>query len=136
MPMVSSGLAHTLALARAADFPRQHIVLDPGFGFGKQGDENFTLLAHFAELHQFQLPFLVGLSRKRFLTAHITNATEEVRTQATTAANTAAILAGAHLLRAHDIPAARAAASVADAIYSSAEPGVPGEHPSGIRQVF
>jgi dihydropteroate synthase len=135
LPMVTAGLAHTVALARAAEFPRQHIVLDPGFGFGKQGDENFTLLAHFSELHQFQLPFLVGLSRKRFLTAHISNVTEEIRTQATTAANVAAMLSGAHLVRAHDVPAARAAASVADAIFSSADRGGAANHPSGVRDL-
>jgi len=100
------------------------------------GDENFTLLAHFAELHQFGLPFLIGVSRKRFLTAHLPQENELTRQEATTAANTAAILSGAHVLRVHNIPAARAAASVADSILSLAQPETEQPHPSGIRKTF
>jgi dihydropteroate synthase len=136
LPMVVAGLAHTVSLARAAGFPHENIVLDPGFGFGKQGDENFTLLAHFADLHQFMLPFLVGLSRKRFLTAHLSDANDATRLEATTAANVAAILSGAHLIRVHDIRAAQAAASVADAVFSRAQPDTHHPHPSGIRKCF
>jgi len=136
MPLIVTGLAHTLSLARAAGMQRQSMVLDPGFGFGKMGDENFTLLAHFAELHQFGLPFLAGVSRKRFLTAQLPQPSETARQQATTAANTAAILAGAHILRVHDIPAARAAAGVADSILALAQPETEDTHPSGIRKTF
>jgi dihydropteroate synthase len=135
MPLVIAGLAHTLSLARAAGMNRSNMVLDPGFGFGKMGDENFVLLAHFAELHQFALPFLVGVSRKRFLTAHLSKATDASRQEATTAAHVAAILAGAHLLRVHDVAAARAAASVADAILSSMQPDAPEGNPAGVRKI-
>ena len=133
LPLVISGLAHTLSLARLAGMKREAIVIDPGFGFGKLGDENFTLLAHFAELHQFGLPLLAGVSRKRFLTAHLPVRDEPTRSQATTAANVAAILAGAHVLRVHDVAAARAAASVGDAILSSQEPLDSTPHPSGVK---
>lgn len=136
MPMVVAGLAHTLSLARAAGIDRTSIVLDPGFGFGKLGDENFTLLAHFAELHQFGLPFLVGVSRKRFLTAHLQDANAVTREQATAAANTAAILSGAHILRVHDVQAARTSAAVADSILALAQPETENMHPSGIRKIF
>jgi len=136
IPMIVAGLTHTLSLARSAGIDRSSIVLDPGFGFGKLGDENFTLLAHFSELHQFGLPFLAGVSRKRFLTAHLPDANDGTRLQATTAANTAAILAGAHILRVHDIAAARAAATVADSILSLAQPETEDRHPSGIRKIF
>ena len=136
IPMIVAGLSHTLSLARNANMDRSTIVLDPGFGFGKLGDENFTLLAHFAELHQFSLPFLVGVSRKRFLTAHLPQDNEMTRQEATTAANTAAILSGAHILRVHNIPAARAAASIADSILSLAQPESQQPHPSGIRKIF
>jgi len=136
MPLIVTGLAHTLSLARAAGMQRGNMVLDPGFGFGKLGDENFTLLAHFSELHQFALPFLAGVSRKRFLTAHLPNPNPAASQQATTAANTAAILSGAHILRVHDIPAARAAAAVADSILALAQPETEDTHPSGVRKVF
>jgi dihydropteroate synthase len=136
LPMVIAGLAHTLSLARAALIAPASIVLDPGFGFGKMGDENFTLLAHFAELHQFKLPLLAGISRKRFLTAYLPDADPDVRLQATTAANVAAILSGAHILRVHDVHEARTAASVADSILHTAEPESSGPSPSGVRRSF
>ena len=129
LPLVLSGLTHSLSLARTAGLPESNLVLDPGFGFGKLGDENFTLLAHFAELARFNLPLLAGLSRKRFLTAWLKEIPldlEGIRLQATIAANTAAILNGAHILRIHDLTAARAAANIADALLNaSPEPESP-----------
>ena len=134
LPLVRTGLARSLALARAAGLPDDRIVLDPGFGFGKLGDENFTLLAHFAELARFNLPLLAGLSRKRFLTAWLKEIPldlEGIRLQATIAANTAAILNGAHILRVHDIPAACAATNIADALLNAAhvEDPIPPQSP-------
>jgi len=122
MPLVVSGLARTLHLAGTAGMNRASIVLDPGFGFGKRGDENFMLLAQLAQLHQFHLPLLAGLSRKRFLTEHLASPTPQDRRDATLAANVAAILAGAHVLRVHDIPSTRTASAVADALLSSTTP--------------
>lgn len=122
LPLVISGLTHSLKLADAAGIPQQNIVLDPGFGFGKLGDENFTLLAHFAELGEFKLPLLAGISRKRFLTAWLQQIPldlEEIRLHATSASNAVAILAGAHILRVHDISAARASANVGDSLLTA-----------------
>ena len=106
IPLVTLGLAHSLNLAKSAGLSPGSIVLDPGFGFGKLGNENVTLLAHLADLHQLGQPLLAGLSRKRFLTAHLANPTPEERLAATTAAHKTAIAAGTHILRVHDIPAA------------------------------
>lgn len=130
VPLVVSGLAHSLALARAAGMVHATMVLDPGFGFGKLGDENFTLLAQLSALHQFDLPVLAGISRKRFLTAHLPDGSGAGENGTTVAANVAAILSGAHLLRVHDVPAGRAAASVADMILNAAEPENDDTHPS------
>jgi len=116
MPLVLTSLRHSLTLAAAAGIPPRTIVLDPGFGFGKLGEANFTLLASFRDLHALGHPLLAGISRKRFLTANLQNQSESSRDEATSAANVAAILAGAHILRVHDIPAARTAAHVADSI--------------------
>ncbi len=116
LPLVRDGLAHSLALAVEAGLPRAHVVLDPGFGFGKIGPANFALLAGFAELQQLNLPLLAGLSRKRFLTAHLNSPTAGDREATTSAANVAAILGGAHLIRVHDVAAARIAAATADAV--------------------
>ncbi len=119
LPLVLSGLTHSLDLAREAGIPREHIVLDPGFGFGKMGEENFVLLAHFARLGQFGLPLLAAVSRKRFLVHGITEPSAALRLETTCAANVAAVLAGAHILRVHDIAAARTAAGIADKILAA-----------------
>ena len=116
LPLVQQGLSHTLAIAHQAGIPPESIVLDPGFGFGKLGADNFSLLAHLSALKALGRPILAGISRKRFLTAGLPNPGPEQREQATAAANVAAILAGVHILRVHDISACRTAAAVADAI--------------------
>ncbi len=117
LPLVLDGLTQSIASATTSGLAREHIVVDPGFGFGKLGRENFTLLAEFGQLHSLKLPLLAGLSRKGFLTKELPQpVSPETREAATLAANTAAILAGAHILRVHNVAAAREAAAIADAI--------------------
>ncbi len=108
LPLVLSGLRQTLALAEQAGIAREAIVLDPGFGFGKLGEANWTLLERFGELRQLGYPLLAGLSRKRFLTAHLADPTLADRDAATHAANSGAIAAGANILRVHAIPSTEA----------------------------
>jgi dihydropteroate synthase len=108
--------------ALAAGIHREAIVLDPGFGFGKSFDENYPLLDRLDTLQTLNFPLLIGLSRKGFLRRALDRAvltqSESARAlqDATLAANTAAILAGAHILRVHDIRPARDAAAIADRI--------------------
>lgn len=109
LPLVLAGLKERIDAATAAGIARERIVLDPGFGFGKRMAENYPLLAGLAELHALGLPLMIGLSRKSFLGKHAAG-------HATTAGNTAAILAGAHILRVHDVAAAVEAAFVADQV--------------------
>ncbi len=121
VPMVLNDLAQRLDIAIHAGIARACIVLDPGVGFGKRGDENYPLLAHFDQLHQLGHPLLLGVSRKGFLAntvAHLHDAPPgtDARLHATTAGNVAAILAGAHIIRVHDVLAAAEAAAVADRI--------------------
>jgi dihydropteroate synthase len=118
MPLVLDGLRQTLAQAAAAGIPPETIVLDPGFGFGKLGPDNFILLDRLAEFHQLGFPLLAGLSRKRFLTAHLTNPTPAQILEATTAAHLRCIAAGVHILRVHEIPASLLEAAQARAISS------------------
>ena len=113
LPLVRDGLAASLELARRAGVAEEAIVLDPGFGFGKRGDENYVLLAGMSALAELGRPILAGVSRKSFLPA-------SDREAASVAAATAAILAGAHVVRAHVVPATRAAADVADAVLARA----------------
>ena len=107
--------------ARAAGVQHDRIVLDPGFGFGKVGEENYPLLANLDALHVLGYPMLVGTSRKSFLgktlaTIYGHAVAPEQRGNATLASVTAAILSGAHLVRVHDVRAAREAIAIADAI--------------------
>ena len=128
---IFGGLIEGLALAEAAGIRSEAIVLDPGFGFGKLGAENFTLLAELDQLHQLGRALLVGLSRKGFL-GHVVKSVQPVgdtalppsvaRRDATLAGNVAAVLGGAHILRVHDLQAAREAAAVADAVLEAARP--------------
>jgi dihydropteroate synthase len=128
LPLVLTELAERLQAATSAGVERNKIVLDPGFGFGKRLDENYSLLAHFDQLRQFNLPLLAGASRKGFLAHTLTQhpslstllngatPSMEDRLNATTAANVAAILAGAHIIRTHDVRPAAEAAAIADRI--------------------
>ena len=121
---VFSGLVEGLALAEMSGILTQSIVLDPGFAFGKFGAENFALLAELNSLHQLGRPLLVGLSRKGFLGEAVRGlqaasghqAPNASRRDATLAANVAAVLAGAHILRVHDVQATREIAAIADAV--------------------
>ncbi|MEO6982180.1 MAG: dihydropteroate synthase [Edaphobacter sp.] len=120
LPLVLEGLRERLASALAAGIAIDKITLDPGFGFGKRLDENYPLLAHLDQLHQFNLPILAGLSRKSFLAqAGEDPVTPDQRLHATTAANVATILSGAHILRIHDVRPAAEAAAIADRILAS-----------------
>ena len=124
---VFSGLVERLAQAQTAGIRNERIVLDPGFGFGKLGKENFALLSQLSQLRQLGRGLLVGLSRKGFLGDAVRPVqsldqalpTAAARRDATLAGNVAAILGGAHLLRVHDLQAAREAAAVADAVLAA-----------------
>jgi len=129
LPTVFAGLMQQLALAEAAGIPDEKIVADPGFGFGKRGAENWSLLAGLARLHELGRPLLAGVSRKGFLGDAVSSVQpsqiekSEARRIASVSAGVAAILAGAHILRVHDLQAAREAAAVADAILGEGKSG-------------
>lgn len=111
LPMILQELHEAAAEAEQAGVARDRIVLDPGFGFGKRGAENWTLLAQFDQLACLSFPLLAGLSRKGFL-AHTLE--PQQRDAATHAAHALAIRKGAHIVRVHDVAGARAAADEID----------------------
>jgi dihydropteroate synthase len=98
--------------ARHQGIDKARIVLDPGLGFGKRGDQNSVIIARLGELAPLEFPLMTGPSRKHFLSHSTTDETAF----ATAAAVTASILAGAHIVRVHDVREMRAAADVADEI--------------------
>jgi dihydropteroate synthase len=99
---------------------RERIVLDPGFGFGKNFDENYPLLARFTELQAAGFPLLAGTSRKSFIGRMLAHYSKDApiqdRLYGTLASEVALILKGAHIIRTHDVKAAADAARVADLI--------------------
>ena len=117
VPLVSEGLRAIAQHAKDAGIAHERIVLDPGFGFGKRMEENFPLLGKLAELQRLGFPLLSGTSRKSFVARKPANASDGAsRLAGSVAAMTASILAGAHIVRVHDVKEAVAAARVADAV--------------------
>jgi dihydropteroate synthase len=116
--LVKRELRERVDAALLAGMNRQHIVLDPGFGFGKNFQENYPLLKRFEEFHQLRYPLLVGVSRKSFLGRALARNGKDLpvteRAYGTLAAETAAILKGAHIIRTHDVRACVDAARIAD----------------------
>ena len=81
------------------------VLADPGFGFAKTLAQNYALLAQLEVFHQLQVPLVVGVSRKSMVTRVLEVEAGEAL-NGTTVLNTAALLAGAHILRVHDVRAA------------------------------
>lgn len=108
-------LAAQLYDAMDAGIAPEAIVLDPGIGFGKTLDHNLQLLRGLPVLAALGQPLLVGVSRKTFI-GKILNLEPDQRLEGSLAAAVAAALAGANLLRVHDVGETRRALRVADAL--------------------
>jgi dihydropteroate synthase len=121
--LVREELSTWVSAAVKAGISRERIALDPGFGFGKSFNENYPLLAGFHQFHKLGFPLLAGTSRKSFvgrtLAADGTDAPPSERLYGTLATETALVLAGAHIIRTHDVKACRDAVRVADAIVAA-----------------
>jgi dihydropteroate synthase len=133
--IVKRDLRQWAEAATLAGIKRDHLVLDPGFGFGKRFEENYPLLAHFGELQGMGFPLLAGVSRKSFIGRMLAvvnkhdgkhdgndkdkDAEVGERLYGTLAAETALILKGAHIIRTHDVRFAVQAAMVADTLVAS-----------------
>lgn len=108
----------SLALAARAGIAEDAIVLDPGIGFGKTGPQNLIVLQRLAELRGHGLPLLVGLSRKSIL-GQILNKPSDQRLAGSIAANMIAMLAGADIIRVHDVAPHVDAARIVEAVRSA-----------------
>jgi dihydropteroate synthase len=101
-------LDERLAALREAGVDDDYLVVDPGVGFSKTGDQNWEVLGDWAAMEAHGLPLLIGVSRKRFLSALGVD-----RDDATAALTTIATLHDAWAVRVHDVPRNRAAVAVA-----------------------
>jgi dihydropteroate synthase len=118
MRSISIDLEAAIHRARQAGVQKHQIVIDPGLGFGKRREQNSEIIANLGMLESFDLPILVGPSRKSFLKREQETDTEF----ATAGAVAASILNGAHLVRVHDVKAMRVVAEVVDAIRQASQP--------------
>jgi dihydropteroate synthase len=120
MKSVAQRLKKSITIARKAGVAKSQIVLDPGIGFGKSFAQNYELLEKLPQLAKLGYPLLVGTSRKGFLGATLARdgkpAPPEERIWGTAATVTASILAGAHIVRVHDVPEMVQVARVADCL--------------------
>jgi dihydropteroate synthase len=123
--VVRSELQERLSKGLAAGVRQDRVVLDPGIGFGKAYESNYALVARLEELRDLGRPLLSGVSRKSFLGRTLAplrggvDAPADERGNATISAVTASILAGADIVRVHDVRPAVEAAAIADAVLAA-----------------
>jgi dihydropteroate synthase len=121
--LVLNELRESACKAEHAGIANDRIVLDPGFGFGKNFEENYPLLARFEELQKLGYPLLSATSRKSFIGRTVSRGNNPVppdqRLYGTLATVTASVLKGAHIVRVHDVGPARETVAVADDILAA-----------------
>ncbi|EPQ7200265.1 MULTISPECIES: dihydropteroate synthase [Providencia] len=91
-----------IARCVAAGIDKQQIILDPGFGFGKNLSHNYQLLANLDQFHDFGLPLLAGMSRKSMI-GNLLNVPPQERLVGSIACATIAAMQGAQVIRVHDV---------------------------------
>jgi dihydropteroate synthase len=111
---VKRELSEIAARATASGIQKDRIVLDPGFGFGKNFEQNHPLLARFAEFQELGFPLLAGVSRKSFIRKLTAQADNTIA--GSLAAAVICTLNGAHIIRAHDVAETVQALAVTDAV--------------------
>ncbi|RLA29031.1 MAG: dihydropteroate synthase [Gammaproteobacteria bacterium] len=111
-------LAGRIDACAAAGIDRNRIIVDPGFGFGKNDEHNLQILANLHQLKELRQPLLVGLSRKRML-GNLTGKAADQRVFAGIAAAVMAVAGGANIIRTHDVAATVDALKIADAVRMS-----------------
>jgi dihydropteroate synthase len=113
---VARQLARSGDLALAAGIPWDHLILDPGIGFGLSAAENLEVLRRLGELRALGRPLLVGTSRKSFVGRVLGGLSEEDRLEGTAATVALSIAAGADVVRVHDVRQMVRVARMTDAI--------------------
>jgi dihydropteroate synthase len=120
VPLVKQELADWALAATDAGIARDHIVLDPGFGFGKSFEENYPLLARFDELQELGFPLLAGTSRKSFVGRLLArdgkDAAPDQRLMGSVTTAVIAVMKGAHIVRVHDVKETAEALRAVDAV--------------------
>jgi dihydropteroate synthase len=108
-------LLESVEIARQAGIPDEHIILDPGIGFGKTVEQNLELLDRLEEIRSLGYPVLLGPSRKSFI-GYTLDLPPDQRVEGTAAAVAVGIVRRADIVRVHDVETMVRVARMADAI--------------------
>jgi len=111
---VDTYFAQQIARCEAAGIKKERLILDPGFGFGKNLSHNYELLAHLGDFHHFGLPLLVGMSRKSMI-GQLLNVGPSQRLTGSLSCAVIAAMQGAQIIRAHDVKETAEAMRVVEA---------------------
>lgn len=112
---INDELMESVAIARSAGVTDDHIILDPGIGFGKTVEQNLELVNRLDEIKQLGFPVLLGASRKSFI-GYTLDVPPEERVEGTAAVCAIGITRGADIIRVHDVDVMVRVARMADAI--------------------
>jgi len=112
---IMDGLMHSVDIARVAGIPDDHIILDPGIGFGKSRDQNLSLINRMDELKELGFPLLSGPSRKSFI-GQVLDLPVDEREEGTAAAVALSIARGADIVRVHNVKMMSRVTRMSDAI--------------------
>ena len=121
MSEVCCYLQQATAIGMAAGIPREQIILDPGFGFGKLPAQNLELVRRLRELTSYGQPLLIGTSRKSTIGHVLGGLPVDQRLEGTAATVALSIANGADIVRVHDVQAMSRVARMADAIVRQRE---------------
>jgi len=126
---VTRFLAGSIDLALSAGIPWDHLIVDPGIGFGTTPVENLTLLRRLGELRALGRPILLGTSRKSTIGLVLGGLPADERLEGTAATVALGIAQGVDIVRVHDVHEMMRVVKVADAIVrANWDPGVPSSH--------
>lgn len=117
---VTAELKGSMERAVASGVPVERLILDPGLGFAKRAEHSIAMLAGLPKLGSLDRPLLVGPSRKSFLKSAIGDVPPAARDWGTAGAVAAAVMLGAHIVRVHNVAAARDVVRVVDALIADA----------------
>jgi len=124
IPDICRELLESVAIAHLAGIPDEHIILDPGIGFGKSVEQNLELVDRLGEIRALGYPVLLGPSRKSFI-GYTLNLPPEQRLEGTAAAVAVGITRGADIIRVHDVPEMMRVVRMTDAIVRRSPTGRP-----------
>jgi dihydropteroate synthase len=118
IPEIRDFFSKKISFLEQAGVQRKRVILDPGLGFGKQVSDNLSILANVQEFFEFELPLLIGASRKGFISKVVGHSSGDPadRLEGTMAISALCASMGVDIIRVHDVEANRRVVDVADAI--------------------